>query len=317
MDFLYFYQNIPININPIAFSVGSFSIRWYALSYIAGFLVVYLVLIWRIRKGEFISESQTLNVKRQNEIQNTKSEIQNEPRTTNHELKTVLTDFLLISFFTALIGGRIGYVLLYNFSYFISNPLAIVSPFDQAGNYIGLYGMSYHGALLGIIIGSWIFLRIKKVGFLEWADFVVLAVPIGYFFGRIGNFLNGELYGRVTNSQLGMYFSSDPTVLRHPSQLYEAVLEGQVLFAILWKVRNMKSPVETPRRGVSTMRDGSIFAIYLIGYGILRFFAEFFREPDRQIGLISGFFTMGQILSLTMVVIGVFMLALKNKRQMV
>lgn len=278
MDFLYFYQNIPLHINPIAFSIGSFSVRWYALSYVAGFLIVYLVLMWRVKKCEFKA---------------------NEAR--SYKLEADLMDFLLVAFFSALVGGRIGYVLLYNFSYFISNPLAVISPFEN-GNFVGLYGMSYHGGLVGIVIGSLIFLKIKKINFWQLTDFVVPAVPLGYFFGRIGNFLNGELYGRVTNSPFGMYFASDPQNLRHPSQLYEAVLEGLVLFAILWNLRNKK------------MHPSSLSAIYLVGYGFFRIMGEYFREPDLQIGFIFGFFTMGQALSFIMIAIGFLLIFVKRKQ---
>jgi phosphatidylglycerol---prolipoprotein diacylglyceryl transferase len=231
-----------------------------------------------------------------------------------------------VAFFSALIGGRIGYALLYNFTYFINNPISIIWPFEN-GNFVGLYGMSYHGGLVGVLLGSWIFLRAKKINpapsrscdlssqqtknlsgrcginFLAWADFVVPAVPLGYLFGRIGNFLNGELYGRITNSSLGMHFANNPATLRHPSQIYEAVLEGLLLFAILWKLRNKNLP------------KGWLLAIYLMGYGILRIIGEQFREPDPQIGLLLNFFTLGQLLSVGMIFLGAGILVLKNSKR--
>ena len=152
--------------------------------------------------------------------------------------------------------------------------------------------MSYHGALLGILLGSYVFLRIKKINFWKWADFVAPAVPVGYFFGRIGNFLNGELYGRVTDSSLGMYFTNSPLLLRYPSQILEAFFEGIILFAILWSIRN------------KNFFPGKIFSIYLLGYGFFRIFSEIFREPDPQIGLILGYFTLGQLMSLIMIIAG-------------
>lgn len=273
---LYFYQHLPQYINPIAFTVGSFSIRWYALSYLVGFLVIYCLLLWRVKKGEFV-------LKINGDVQNT------------------IFDFLLVAFFSSLIGGRIGYVLFYNLSYFIYHPLAIISPYEN-GNFTGIYGMSYHGALIGIWIGSYIFLRIKKINFWAWVDFVIVAVPLGYFFGRIGNFLNGELYGRFTNSQLGMYFSISPSLLRYPSQLAEAFLEGLVLFAIIWRMRKMK------------LSSGVLFSVYLVGYGFFRVFAEQFREPDPQIGFILGYFTLGQILSLSMIIIGIIIFVSKKRK---
>lgn len=280
---LTFYQNLPLRINPIAFTVGSFSIRWYAISYIVGFLTVYLILMWRVKRGEFIFEDQC------------------EIRNTRYEIRDTTIDFLLVAFFSSLAGGRIGYVLFYNLSYFISHPLAIISPYEN-GNFAGIYGMSYYGAVLGVIAGSYIFLRIKKINFWKWADFIVVAVPLGYFFGRIGNFLNGELYGRVTNSSLGMYFSSSPSLLRYPSQLYEAFLEGLVLFVILWKIRKKE------------LQPGMLFSIYLMGYGLLRILAEEFREPDPQIGFILSYFTLGQLLSLIMIVTGAIIFVSKKQK---
>lgn len=217
-----------------------------------------------------------------------------------YQMSNILLDFLFVSFFSSLIGGRIGYVLFYNFSYFIYHPLAIISPYEN-GQFIGIYGMSYHGAIIGVLLGSYIFLRIKKIEFWEWADFIIPAVPLGYFFGRIGNFLNGELYGRITNSSWGMYFADSPTLLRYPSQLLEALLEGVVLFVILWKMRKIK------------LSPGVLFSIYLVGYGIFRIFAETFREPDPQIGFIAGYFTLGQILSLAMIISGVIIFFQKRK----
>lgn len=281
----FWYQHLPLNIDPIAFSIGSFSVRWYAISYIIGLAVIYGLLMLRIKKGEFPTRLQDSTISDQQEIQNKSCSL-----FAVHCLLVV--DFLLVSFFAALIGGRIGYVLIYGLPYFISNPSAIISPFGQQGNFTGLYGMSYHGALLGIILGGYVFLHIKKIDFFEWADFVVPAVPLGYFFGRLGNFLNGELYGRATVSSIGMYFQADPFVLRHPSQLYEAVLEGLVLFLILWKMRNAR------------FFPGALLGAYLIGYGAMRIVAEIFREPDPQLGLFFSHCTMGQILSLLMIVSG-------------
>jgi phosphatidylglycerol:prolipoprotein diacylglycerol transferase len=264
--------------------------------------------MWRVKKGEIPVSIRQLADKFH-------------PPTGGSNL---VTDFLLMSFFAALIGGRIGYVLLYNLPYFLAHPMAIISPYEN-GNFTGIYGMSYHGGLIGVALGSYIFLRIKKINpapsrscdsflqqtknfsgrcginFWEWADFVIPAVPAGYFFGRVGNFLNGELYGRVTSSPLGMYFASDRTVLRWPSQLIEGFLEGIVLFVILWAMRKKEMP------------KGSLFAIYLIGYGFFRILAEIFREPDPQIGFLLNYFTLGQLLSFLMIVIGAGLLLKKRK----
>lgn len=278
--FLDLYQHLPIFIDPIAFSIGSFNVRWYSISYLLSFFSAFLVLSYMVKNSEFKKDAQ---------ISNFKFQILNK----SFELQTsyLVIDFLLVVFFSALIGGRIGYVLFYDFPYFISNLFLIISPI-QDGKLVGMYGMSYHGALLAILLASVIFLRIKKINFWAWADITVLAVALGYFFGRLGNFLNGELYGRVTNSKLGMYFLADPKNLRHPSQLYEAFLEGLILFVFLWWLRRFKFP------------RGALFCIYLIGYGLARIIAEFFRQPDPQIGFIIGFFTLGQLLSFLMIMIG-------------
>jgi phosphatidylglycerol:prolipoprotein diacylglycerol transferase len=289
---LSWYQNLPLHLDPIAFTVGSFSVRWYALSYLVGFAVVYVLLMWRIKKGEFserIINSQKLEA---NEA-------------ISYKLEADLLDFLLVAFFAALVGGRLGYVIFYNLPYYLAHPLQVISPYDPAsGQFVGLYGMSYHGAAIGVLFGSWFFLRARKIDFFRWADFVVPALPLGYFFGRLGNFLNGELYGRVTSSSLGMHFASDPTALRHPSELYEAALEGLVLFAILWwGMRKKKLPA------------GTLLAAYLIGYGIFRIFAEAFRQPDPQIGFLLGFLTLGQILSAAMIIAGAWMLSFSKKEE--
>ncbi|HOF42233.1 MAG TPA: prolipoprotein diacylglyceryl transferase [Candidatus Moranbacteria bacterium] len=302
MDFLYFYQNIPLYINPVAFTIGPFSVRWYAVSYIVGFLVAYLVLIRRIKKGEYVVNEQGAGDKGQKR---------------NAVHCALVMDFLLVAFFSALVGARLGYVLIYDPAFFISNPLAIISPFDQAGNFVGIFGMSYHGGLAGVILGGIIFCGFKKINFWRWADFVVPAVPLGYFFGRIGNFLNGELYGRVTTSPLGMYFSSDPQNLRYPSQLLEAFLEGLLLFFVVLGVRRYGHRYERRYEPLAGFfrKDGMLLAVYIAGYGIFRIIAEQFRQPDPQIGLISGYFTIGQILSLFMVILGALII-FRNRKQM-
>ncbi|HAR99663.1 MAG TPA: prolipoprotein diacylglyceryl transferase [Candidatus Moranbacteria bacterium] len=295
-----FYQHLPSFIDPVAFTIGSFSVRWYSISYIIGFLVVYLVLMWRIRLREVNNIYQISNFQFpiSNKILNPKSENKNTNESArlkvNGQMLNVVIDFLMVVFFAGLLGGRLGYVLFYNPSFYFANPLSIISPYDLQGHYIGLFGMSYHGALLGAILAGYVFTYIKKIDFLSWADFIIVALPAGYFFGRVGNFLNGELYGRVTNSPLGMYFSVDLANLRHPSQLYEAFLEGILLFVVLWLLRNKKN------------KKGTLFGIYLMCYGFFRIIAEQFREPDSQLGLFWNFLTMGQLLSLGMIVFGLF-----------
>ncbi len=261
---LSFYQHLPEHINSIAFSIGSFDIRWYSLMYLVGFLAVYLILVHRAKKTE-------------EDLKNKKEKL--------------VLDFLVYSFFGLIIGARLGYALFYDPDYFIQNPLAVISPLDTRGNFVGIFGMSYFGGLLGIVGCSILFCRKNKINFFEWADFVIPAIPAGYFFGRIGNFLNGELYGKATKHFWGMYFGNEP-FLRHPTQLYEALLEGALLFVILWLLKD------------NAKFKGNILAIYLFGYGVVRFFVEFLREPEQM----SHFgLTTGQILSLIIISVIIFL----------
>jgi phosphatidylglycerol:prolipoprotein diacylglycerol transferase len=200
-----------------------------------------------------------------------------------------------------LIGARLGYALFYEPKFFAENPLALISPFNSHGELVGIYGLSFHGGLLGAIIAGLIFGKKNKLNFWELADFLLPAVPAGYFFGRIGNFLNGELFGRMTDKVWGMYFRDENNLilLRHPSQLYEAFFEGIVLFGILWTLRNQEK------------LKGKFFLLYLLGYGFFRFLIEFWRQPDAQIGLWFNFLSLGQLFSLGMILLGLGLLLQK------
>lgn len=279
---LAFYQNLPFHIDPIAFSFGSFSMRWYSVMYIVGLATVYFLLIHRVKKREIAQIS--------NKTQGSKAKIKNESelQITNCELQNSILDFLLYAFLGALVGGRLGYVLFYNPTYFAKNPLAIISPFDLAGNYIGIYGMSFFGAFIAVVFTTLIFCRKRDFDFWQWGDFVVPAIPAGYFFGRIGNFINGELYGRITSAPWSMYFPGDTFfALRHPSQIYEALLEGLFLFLVLWIWRNRAK------------FSGQLIFMYAIGYASARFFCEFFRQSDPQSEtFLGGLLTLGQLFSL-------------------
>ncbi|KKP59019.1 MAG: Prolipoprotein diacylglyceryl transferase [Candidatus Moranbacteria bacterium GW2011_GWF1_34_10] len=264
-----FYQNLPSLINPIVFSFGSFSMYWYSLMYVIGFVTILFLLYWRVYKKE-----------------------------TDMAWDDIF-DFLLNSFLAIIIGGRLGYVVLYNLDYFSSNPLEIIFPFGENGNFTGIYGMSYHGGVLGFILVTYLFCKKRKINFLKLTDFVLPAIPAGYFFGRIGNFLNGELYGRVIDKMWGMNFGDG--LLRHPSQLYEAFFEGVILFLILWLLRNRLAK-----------NIGMISGLYILGYGTARFVIEFLREPDSQIGFVIGVLTMGQMLSVIMIFGGLYLIN-KNK----
>ena len=292
MSLLADYQHIPFRLNPNIFSFGGFSLSWYATMYIVGFIVAYLMLMKRFHMGEgaFLLEGMKGKTK------------------SVAEKKVFFSDFifnfLVAVFFGLIVGARLGYVLFYNFSFYVSNPLAIVSPFDAGtGQFVGIYGMSYHGGLIGVIIAALIFVKKNKLDFWQLADFIVPVVPLGYFFGRLGNFFNGELYGRATDRPWGMYFPDDQLgLLRHPSQLYEAFLEGIMLFVILWCIRNKK------------ILQNELLLAYFFGYGIFRFICEFFREPDEQIGYIFGFLTMGQLLSILMIMATLFIFTWRKKR---
>jgi len=274
-NWLQFYQELPLQINPLAFHFGFFQISWYALMYLVGFVAVYGLLLWRIKKkeGDWSKEN--------------------------------IREFLWNAFLGAIIGGRLGYVLFYNLPFYWENPLAIISPFDQQGQWTGIYGMSYHGGLMGALLAALFFSRKNKLNFFSWADFIVPAVPAGYFFGRLGNFLNGELFGRITQKSWGMYFPGE-TLLRHPSQLYEAFFEGIILFLILWILRN---GIKYKNRLLYVPG----FILYVLGYAFFRFGIEFFRQPDEQIGLLFSFLTLGQFFSLLMAAFSLAALGLWKK----
>jgi len=264
------YQNLPLKIDPIFFSMGSFYVYWYSLMYLIGFSVVSGLLYYRVYKKEnFVSWYK-------------------------------IFDFILYCFLGSILGGRIGYVIFYNLGYFVNNPLEIFLPFSKDGDFIGIYGMSYHGGVLGFILVAYFFTKNNKINFWKILDFILPAVPAGYFFGRIGNFINGELYGRDTTVWWGMDFGDG--ILRHPSQLYEALGEGVLLFIILWLLRNKLAT-----------KIGMISGAYLLGYGIIRFGIEFFRQPDEQLGVFLNYLTMGQILSACMIAVGCYII-LKVKR---
>ncbi|HDH05390.1 MAG TPA: prolipoprotein diacylglyceryl transferase [Nitrospirae bacterium] len=273
-ELIYFWQHIPENITPYIFKIGQFQVRYYGMMYIAAFATLYFLSLYRL-KNEKINFS-----------------------------KTVIENYFTWAILGLMIGARMGYVLFYNFSYYISRPLEIMLPFSFTGgfHFTGLAGMSYHGGLIGVLVSSGIFCYRYKINFWQLGDFLVPSIPLGYTFGRIGNFINGELYGRVTTAPWGMYFPADPTnQLRHPSQLYEAFFEGIFLFIILWSIRKMRP------------FNGFFLSLYVIGYGTVRFFIEYVREPDQQIGLIFGFMSMGQILCLFMILAGLGIFYIRRK----
>ncbi|NPU83393.1 MAG: prolipoprotein diacylglyceryl transferase [Syntrophaceae bacterium] len=266
------WASLPSHISPFLFQFGSFQLRWYSLMYLAAFGLTYFLVVRRIRQEKFPYTPETIQ------------------------------DLFIWIIFGLILGGRLGYVLFYNLDYYLGHPLEILLPFEFSGGgmrFVGISGMSFHGGLVGVVLAAVWFCRRNGIAFWNMADLICPTVPLGYTFGRLGNFLNGELWGRATTMPWGMYFPLDPTgLLRHPSQLYEALFEGVVLFAILWAIRR-KSPF-----------DGFLLSMYLIGYGLIRFVIEFFREPDAQLGLLLFSLSMGQLLCLLMIGAGlaVFMM---------
>jgi len=245
------------HINPIAFSIGNFKIYWYGFAYFISFTSVFILAILRARKP-------------------------NSPISPDNVIDACI--FLIIG---VLIGGRFGYTLFYQFSDFIHNPLVLFD-FRQGG-------MSFHGGFLGTLIVPFIAYKIwykDKFNFWDALDFFTPLMPIGLAMGRIGNFINGELWGRVTTSPLGMFFPKGGDLPRYPSQLFEFLLEGVVLFTILWLLSRKKR------------KRFCIIGNFLLWYGIFRVTCEFFRAPDNQLGFFLNSFTMGQILSLPMIIIG-------------
>jgi phosphatidylglycerol:prolipoprotein diacylglycerol transferase len=297
-----FYQHLPERINPIAFHLGPIEVSWYGIMYLIAFAIVYFLVRYRIKRKE-----------------------------TSITLETV-RDFFPWAIIGLLFGARLGDVIIYNWPYFSAHPLEIFLPFDVYNHwqYIGIYGMSYFGGLVGLILAFYIFLRLnlKKERFilkkiLEFSDLFAPAIPLGYAFGRLGNFINGELYGRITTAPWGMYFPLDITgQLRHPSQLYEMFLEGILLFVILWSIR--KSPSNSSffkggesgfplsQRGTKGDFSGRLTDLYLIGYGIARFTAEFFRQPDNDWFFLS--LTIGQWMSAGVIILGLIILFLQKKK---
>lgn len=255
------------NIDPVAINIGPVSIHWYGIAYIVGIGLGWLLLIWRA-KGRVTGWS-----------------------------RDDVADVVFFAAIGGVLGGRIGYALFYNFADYIATPWQIFAVWRG--------GMSFHGGVLGFIIALAIFSKLRKRGMLETTDFVVPAVPIGLFFGRIANFVNQELWGGPSDLPWAVVFTHPAAgaIARHPSQLYEAILEGIVLFFVLWTVA-AKSPT-----------TGTVSAMFLIGYGIMRAGIEFVREPDQHIGyLADGWVTMGQVLSLPMIAVGLSLLLFVRRR---
>ncbi len=242
------------NFDPIAFQVFSLSIRWYSLAYIFG-----LIFGWIYCKKILIKENT---------------------------IKKLFDDYISYLVIGIIIGGRLGYIIFYNPLYFLNNPFEIFMIWNG--------GMSFHGGLIGIVISSYLFSKKNKKNVFIFLDLVAITAPIGIFLGRISNFINGELVGKVTNSDWGVFFPSYDDKLRHPSQLYEAFLEGIILFILMNIIFFNKNN-----------KIATCSSMFLILYGFFRIISEFFREPDIQLGYLFGHISMGMFLSAFMILIGI------------
>ena len=253
------------NFDPVAFQILSFEIRWYSLAYIFG-----IIIGWTLCKKILIK---------------------------NSDISEKFDDYITYLIIGMILGGRLGYVIFYNFDYYSHNILDIFKIWQG--------GMSFHGGLLGIIFSSIIFAKKNNQDPFEYMDLVSLVAPIGIFFGRLANFINSELYGKTTEVLWSVTFTKVDNLPRHPSQLYEAVLEGAILFLILMYFRK-KNYLTKP---------GLISGLFLIFYSIFRFFVEFFRVPDEQLGYLIFNLSMGQIISLMFVTIGTILFYIKNENK--
>jgi phosphatidylglycerol:prolipoprotein diacylglycerol transferase len=254
-----------VNIDPVIFEVGPIRVGWYGLMYVLGFLASYLLVRYQMKKKDFDLS---------------RPEVEN------------LYFYLILGL---MVGARLGYVLFYDLKAYLADPFEIVAIWHG--------GMSFHGGLIGVLLVGVLFSWRNRKSFWKIADLIIVTAPIGLGLGRIGNFINGELYGRVTQAPWGMIFPKGGTLPRHPSQLYESALEGGVLFLILWLMKDKKLPT------------GGLLAIFLFFYGVFRFLVEFVREPDAHLGFILGPFTMGQVLTFFMIIGGIALFAYRWNRE--
>jgi phosphatidylglycerol:prolipoprotein diacylglycerol transferase len=251
--------------DPIAFQVGPLAVRWYGLMYLLAFMLFMVLGKHRARKNLLTGWH---------------------PRDVD--------DMLFYGVFGVIVGGRLGYILFYKPLHYLQHPLEMLSVWQG--------GMSFHGGFLGVLFAMWLFARARNKRWLEVTDFVAPLVPLGLAAGRLGNFINGELWGRVTTLPWGMVFPQAGGEPRHPSQLYQFALEGLLLFAVLWLYTRQRRPM------------GAASGLFLVGYGCCRFVAEYAREPDSFLGYLALGLTMGQWLSLPMIVIGALIVRWSYRR---
>lgn len=257
-------------IDPVILHLGPLQIRWYGLMYVLGFLAAYFLVRYQARKFHW------------------------------QQMVRHLENLNLFIILGVILGGRLGYVVFYNLHYYLQHPLEIFATWQG--------GMSFHGGCIGVLLAGSLYCMRHKLDFWKAADLYVVTVPIGLGLGRLGNFINGELYGRTTNLPWGMIFPDGGPLPRHPSQLYEMLLEGVLLFIILWSVKDKPWQQKTV-----TWPHGTMLALFLILYGIFRFSVEFVRQPDPQLGTVFLGMTMGQMLSLGMLLCGLTLYWMRRK----
>lgn len=246
-------------IDPVMVKIFGLSIHWYGMMYLLAFLMAHFLANRMAAKPN------------------------------SGWTKDQVSDLLFYGFLGVVVGGRVGYVLFYNFQQFIANPLYLFKTWEG--------GMSFHGGVIGVLLAMAYFARRYQKNYLQLGDFVVMLLPLGLGAGRIGNFINGELWGRVTDVPWGMLFPNAGMKPRHPSQLYEFFFEGIVLFIMLLIYRRQSPPA------------GAVAGLFLLGYGVFRFGIEFFREPDKHLGILNLGMTMGQWLCVPMIIAGVFFIS--------
>ncbi|QOG11437.1 prolipoprotein diacylglyceryl transferase [Arcobacter sp. FWKO B] len=266
------WQNIYNTFDPVAFHIGSLPVFWYGIMYATALIIAILV-------AKYIVKKDKLPIK-----------------------EDIFDGYIWWAEIGVILGARLGYIIIYdkNTWYYMTHPWQIFNPFID-GMYAGISGMSYHGAIIGFVIATYLYCKKHKISFWYMSDIAVIAIPLGYIFGRIGNFLNQELIGRATDMPWGIYVGS---ILRHPSQLYEAILEGLFVFIILYWYRNRKK------------FNGELTLLYGILYSIGRIIAEFYREPDFHIGFIMNtkWLTMGMITSFIVLVLAIVLYVVISKR---
>ncbi len=268
---MHFWQHIYEHFDPIAFYIFGFPVHWYGIMYVLALLTALFFAEWLVKHDNLPFTKKELDI------------------------------YFVWAEIGVIVGARVGYILFYDphTTYYLAHPWQMFNPFLN-GHFVGIRGFSYHGAILGFLLATYLYTLKYHKNFLALMDLVAISVPVGYIFGRIGNFLNQELIGRVTDAPWGIYVGD---TLRHPSQLYEAFFEGFVLFVILFLYRKYKK------------FDGELMVLYGFLYGLFRFVLEFFREPDIQLGFICcGWMTMGQALSLAMMAAAIILYIILRRR---